>query len=152
MFAALSDPKTMDYVNSKVAVFLAFAPIVYLANQESDLLNTLAYGGIAIEAMADTFGVHCLFPGKCSETSAQAEFMSALCAIAKPFCNGFLSIADANPKYDNTDRLPYFVKHVPSGSSLMQFIHYKQFILQNKKNLEFKMFDYGSSENKKHYG
>jgi pimeloyl-ACP methyl ester carboxylesterase len=32
MFAALSDSATKDYVNSKVDVFIALAPIVYLAN------------------------------------------------------------------------------------------------------------------------
>lgn len=78
--------------------------------------------------------------------------MAELCKIAKPLCNAFLSIADANPKYDNTDRLPYFMKHSPSGSSLMQFLHYKQWVLQNGKHPEFTMYDYGYFENQKKYG
>lgn len=147
MFAALSDDSTKAYVNSKINVFIALAPIVYLANQKSVLLDLLAYGGIGIEVMADLFGIHSLFPGACSETSAQSLFLSELCKIAKPFCDAFLSIADANPKYDNTDRLPYFMKHAPSGSSLMQFLHYKQWVLQNGKHPEFTKYDYGYFEN-----
>lgn len=152
MFAALSDEHTMEYVNSKVNLFIALAPIVYLANQESEILKILAYGTIGIETLADTFGVYSIFPGACSETSAQSEFESALCKIAKPFCNGILAIADANPEYDNTKRLPYFMKHEPSGSSLMQFYHYKQWVKESDKHPEFKMYNYGHKENEKIYG
>ena len=152
MFAALSDDKTKDYVNSKVNVFLALAPIVYLANQDSTILNIFAYGSVGIKELADVFGVHSLFPGPCSETSAQAAFQTELCRLLPPLCRAFLTIADANPKYDNTARIPYFMKHEPSGSSIMQFLHYKQYVLQNGKHPEFTMYDYGYAENKKIYG
>jgi pimeloyl-ACP methyl ester carboxylesterase len=74
MFAALSYKDTKDYVNSKVNVFIALAPIVYLANQDSTILNIFAYGTVGIKELADTFHVYSIFPGPCSETSAQAAF------------------------------------------------------------------------------
>jgi predicted alpha/beta hydrolase len=74
MFVALSDDKTKEYVNSKVKVFLALAPIVYLANQDSLFLNILCYGSVGIKEMADLFGVYSVFPGPCSETGIQASF------------------------------------------------------------------------------
>ena len=152
MFAALADKKTRDYVNSKVNVFIALAPIVYLANQQSTFLNLLAYGSIGIETIANVFGVYSIFPGSCSETSIQAKFEAAICKIASILCNGILAIADADAKYDNTARIPYYVKHAPSGSALMQVYHYKQWVKQSGKHPEFTMYDYGSRQNQAIYG
>lgn len=72
MFAALSDPKTKDYVNSKVNVLIALAPIVYLANQESLLLNTIKHFKGPIQEAAKVAGVNSLFPASCSESSIQS--------------------------------------------------------------------------------
>jgi pimeloyl-ACP methyl ester carboxylesterase len=44
------------------------------------------------------------------------------------------------------------MKHEPSGSSMMQFMHFKQMVLQSGKNPDFRMYDYGYFENKRIYG
>jgi hypothetical protein len=76
-------------------------------------------------------------PGACSETSAQSRFRAALCVVAPPFCVADLELTDADPKYDNIKRLPYFQKHTPSGSSLKQFYHYTQWIRQSGSHAKF---------------
>lgn len=152
MFASLSDKKTRDYVNSKVSKYIALAPVTYLANCPSVFYNMMAWQAPNIEIMSKTWGVYDMSPGTCSETSKDAEFRAALCAIAKPFCLAGLELTDADPRYDNIKRLPYFQKHTPSGSSLKQFYHYTQWIRQLPGKYKFQKYDYGYYLNREHYG
>lgn len=152
MFASLSDEKSRDYVNAKVSKYIALAPVTYLANCKSAFYNMMAWEAPQIQLMSKTWGIYDMSPGTCSETSKDAEFRAALCVIAKPFCLAGLEITDANPKYDNIKRLPYFQKHTPSGSSLKQFYHYAQWIKQFGALPKFQKYDYGYYQNRIHYG
>lgn len=152
MFAALTDPETRDYVNSKVEKFIALAPIVYLSNQTTGLFNVVAELYKEIRTLANIFEVYNLFPGPCSETSAEAEFQAAICKLDKVFCSFLLSFVDTNPKYDNTAQLSYFMKHMPSGSSLKCLYHYGQFVNMKSHTPVFRKYDYGVRKNKKIYG
>ena len=152
MFAALGDPKTAPFVNSKVKKFIALAPIVYMTHITSKFFVRLAKDNLLIDFAKD-FGIDEWLPGACSTSSAQSEFESAVCRIEPIFCDWMISIADFNPKYDNEKRMPIFVEHSPSGTSLRTLIHYKQLILEkNKAAPKFLKYDFGDRENEKIYG
>lgn len=152
MFAALSDEKTKDYVNSKVTKYIAMGPAAFLANCKSVFFETMAWEAPTIQIMSNTWGIYDMSPGACSESSAQARFNAALCELDKPLCVANLEIFDADPKYDNTKRLPYFKKHAPSGSSLKQFYHYTQWLRQRGSRAKFQKYDYGYYKNLQVYG
>lgn len=151
MFAALSDPKTSDYVNNHIEKFIALGPVVFLANQRSNLLGDLAKIP-GFEELSKLFKIYDIFPGPCSETSAQAKFQSAVCKLAQSFCSALLSVADANPVYDNTNELNYFSKHYPSGDSVKCILHFKQYVKMDKENPVFQKYDYGVIKNFLEYG
>lgn len=152
MFAALSDPATSAYVNSKVKKFIALAPIVYLPHQSSSLIALMAKMPL-LEESAATFGVNEWLPGACSQTSAQSNFQASVCKINPTFCNFGISLFDQNPKYDNLKNLPEYLRHMPSGTSLRTLVHYKQSVLQaDKNNPKFSKFNFGESENIRRYG
>ena len=151
MFAALTDPEVSDYVNSKVSKYLALAPVVFLPNQESMIVKTMANTPLLVQA-SDMFGAYEWLPGTCSSNAVQSKFQSYVCAIQPLFCNFGLSMFDKNPRYDNEKRMPVFAKHIPSGTSLRSLVHYKQLVKQDKFKPKFLMFDFGESENEKRYG
>ena len=152
MFAALGDPKTTDFVNQRVKLFVALGPVVYLPSASSKLVKILAENTPFIEA-CKVFGVDEFLPGACSKTSAQSEFEHYLCVMDATLCDFFISIvADYNPKYDNEKRFPVFVQHSPSGSSLRSLLHYRQLFELNKHDPKFRKFDFGKKENEKRYG
>ena len=152
MFAALADPDTAGFVNSKVKKYIALAPVVYLTHQTSALVSLM--GKIPLlEQTAQLFGVNEWLPGACSQTSAQSSFQAAVCKVNPLFCNFGLSLFDQNPKYDDLKKLPVYLRHVPSGTSLRTLVHYKQNMLQPDKNSpRFQKFNFGESENLRRYG
>lgn len=153
MFAALSDPKTTEYVNSKVSLFLALAPVVYLPHSTAKILKILAENEWLFE-QANFWGIEEWAPGACRTDSTQSRFEELVCKRLPEICDWVTSVADAHPKYDNLTRLPFFAEHNPSGTSLRTLQHYRQNLLQlDKKDPKFKMYDYGSKrKNKEHYG
>lgn len=152
MFAALSDPLTSDYVNSKVSKFIALAPVVYLPNSPCTFIKVIGEADWIIDS-AEIFGIEEWLPGACSTDSAQARFEKFMCKRLPIVCDFVTSLFDFNPKYDDLKRMPYFVEHNPSGTSLQTLLHYRQNLLQKDKlNPDFKMYDYGKKGNEKHYG
>lgn len=152
MFAALTDSATAAFVNAKVKKFIALAPIVYMTHQKSMLISLM--GSIPLlEQTADLFGIHEWLPGACSQTSAQSSFQAAVCKVNPLFCNFGLSLFDQNPKYDDLKKLPVYLRHMPSGTSLRTLTHYKQFMHQpDKKAPRFQKYNFGESENLRRYG
>lgn len=152
MFAALGRKDTADFVNARVKKFIALAPIVYLANSRSKLLNGASHFKIFVDA-CKLFKIDEWLPSPCSQTSVQTQFQSYVCKQAPIFCEAILSIADYNPKYDNMKRMNIFAQHAPSGTSLRTLLHYQQSIVQkNKYSPAFLMYDFGARENQKVYG
>lgn len=150
MFAALTDTKTREFVNSSIDILIALAPIVYLANQQNPLLQFIAKGSNGLESMAKTFGMHSIMNGNIMEESPKEEKDVPL--LAKPFCSMLLSVSDSDPEYNNIERMGYFSKHFPSGDSMKCLYHYKQFVVMKKNALRFEKYDYGKSKNKVRYG
>src|SRR3990167_4946152 len=117
MFAALSDPRTAPFVNSKVKKYIALAPVVFTPNFNSKLFHIVASNNILIDA-AKLFGLQEWLPGPCSTSSVQSKFQEYVCKLNPLLCNFALGLVDSNPAYDNKARMPFFMQHTPSGSSL----------------------------------
>jgi len=55
----------------------------------------------------------------------QTNFGIALCTIADVICKDALGIiADADPTYDNYERLPIILGHFPAGTSTLDMLHF----------------------------
>ena len=151
MFAALSDPDVSAYVNSKVSKFIALAPIVYMAFQESVLIRTASSNKLLVDA-SHLFQGYEWVPGKCSQSALQFKFETFVCNTVPLFCNPAISISDRDGTYNNQQRMPLFLQHYPSGTSLRTLLHYAQSSLQNKASPKFIRYDFGNTENTKRYG
>lgn len=155
MFAALSLPETRDYIAQHVTKFIALAPIVYLANQEADLLKTMALAITPITDLSKIFDEYSILNGTCSETSIHAKFYSEVCVISPGLCKFIVSVPDADPKYDNLELFQYALKHIPAGSSTQNFFHYAQLVnerILRKNKPRFTMYDRGLLGNLEAYG
>ena len=151
MFAALGDATTAPYINSKVKKFIALAPVVYCSNFSNQFFTRLAHSTLLIDA-AELFGVEEWLPGACSTTSAQSQFEHYVCVIDPLLCNWVVSLLDYNPKYDNVKRMPIYVEHNPSGTSLNTLLHYRQLMNSPKHAPIFRKYDFGAAKNQKVYG
>lgn len=152
MFAALADPKSTEYTNESIEVFIALAPIVYLSNGSSTFLNLMTKYGEFLVIELNLLGVHNILPGACSMNSIDRQVEKLVCKSFKEFCGSFLDLADADPSFDNVDRFPTFLEHVPAGAATRQFYHYRQYFIQSKTHPVFNMYDFGSSKNLQVYG
>lgn len=152
MFAALTDPVSTEITNQLVDVFIALAPIAYLANGSSTLLNILSKYGSAIIFELNLLGIHNVMDGECSMNAIDKQIEGKVCSLFKDFCGNFLDLADADPSFDNVDRFPIFLQHVPSGAATRQYFHYRQFFIQSKTHPVFNKYDFGSKKNLQVYG
>src|SRR3990167_309419 len=151
MFAALSMPETTAFVNKSVDIFLALAPVVYLANHDNALLNKMCDSNL--ETYAKKVGLYEMLPGNQNsvESSIGAAIQSGFIQMFPALSNKVYELSDADPAYNNHHRFSLFVKHHPAGSSLRCFEHFKQMIMQSKENPGFPMFDYGPERNAQEY-
>lgn len=150
-FAGLSDPISTDFLNSKIAKFVALAPVVYATQCYNKALKQFADNPLILDT-CNAWGNWDLFPNSCSTGTGQQAFMAYFCTIANYMCEQFLSGGDLDPVYDNTKRLNVFFKHSPNGASVRCFQHFAQMFNEPKSNPQFRKFDFGSYENKKIYG
>lgn len=151
MFAALGDPTTAPFINQSVKKFIALAPVVYCPNFSSTFFIDLAHNTLLIDA-SELFGIDEWLPGPCSTSSAQAEFQRYVCEIDPLLCNWVISIADYDPKYDNSKLMPLVAEHEPSGTSLRCLLHYRQLMFAPKHAPVFQKYDFGALQNIKRYG
>ena len=124
MFAALTDPVSSEYVNSVVDTFFALAPIVYIANQESEIVHIMAERMLILKDTLAVLGIHSLLDGTCSLDSKATKAKYWTCKILPEICDQFAKVADVDPTYDNLDQFPLYAEHDPAGSSVISFLHY----------------------------
>ena len=116
-----------------------------LYHAKSPLINFVALFTPLLETTCQVLGIYEFFP---------ADFLTKgafrlICGTIPALCKfGASLIADEDPSLDKTDRFTDYMGHFPSGTSLRCLIHYAQIMNSG----DFKRFDFGSSENKKHYG
>jgi len=59
----------------------------------------------------------------------QTDFGIALCTFADVICKDALGIiADADPEYDNYERMPIIIGHFPAGTSTLDMLHFVQMV------------------------
>ena len=151
-FSALTDPVSSRYVNSRIEKFIALGPVVYLANMQNTFFDIFVRHSEPVAALIRLVGVHELFPGSCSTSTASSFLMKELCTLAKGLCNFGMTVAEFNPVYENQDRWPEFADHHPCGTSDKTLFHFQQLSQCPKNDPCFRMYDYGKKGNLEHYG
>jgi len=141
MFAALS---TNPSIASKLNLFIALAPVAYVGNIQSLLLQALAELD-AVEII-EIFGINEFLPSG----TVLSKYFPELCMIAPNICDNVMYImfgcCDANNF--NQTRLPVYWAHLPAGTSTQEMIHYTQIVDSD----QFQMYDYGNvTQNIAHY-
>ncbi|KRY72611.1 Gastric triacylglycerol lipase [Trichinella pseudospiralis] len=143
---------------AKVKTFHAFAPVVYLGNTKSALRHVVPYSWLLKASLFIYFTIRTSsFP--MIEMVGGYEFMPStrfMKWLGGKLCTGKTAFLCQNALFlfvgcdflnFNMTRLPVYMAHTPSGTSVSNIMHFSQMIQKG----EFKKFDYGSHENKKLY-
>lgn len=152
LVAALSDPHSSNYVNSMLEKAILLGPVVYLSNPSNYFFSEFAKNSRIIAVLVHAFRMKELLPGQCSATSATARFNYALCHFVPEMCDLVLYFIEANPKYENMEKVAVYAEHLPSGSSWRTLDHFQQLIEAKRSHPVFRMYNYGAKLNKKIYG
>ncbi|GAB0100094.1 Lipase [Sergentomyia squamirostris] len=133
--------------NSKIILMQAFAPVAFMANPRSPVVQGFAQNLPAVEAAFASLGIYEFLPSSdWLRTSTQM-----LCTESSPvsyMCkNALFLVAGFDPRQMNSSILPQYLGHMPAGSSARQGFHYCQ--LANHKG--FKQYDFGGLENFRRY-
>jgi len=132
-----------DTIASKIRLFVALAPVAYVANIEISLLYYLA------EIHADELLILLGLKDVMSASPLMENILSVLCAIDSHLCETFMcAIMGCDPQNWNNTRWPVYAHHDPAGTSAKNIVHFAQLVRENK----FQKFDYGPDGNQKHYG
>ena len=133
-----------DFFADKISVFIALGPVMKLTNCKSNLLNIVSKNDAIILGACNTFGIYEFFPANWLTTGA----MRFLCGTIPALCQlGDYLIADEDPTLDDPNRLPVYLGHFPSGTSLRCIEHYAQIMKADR----YQDFDYGQKGNQQHY-
>ena len=138
-FAGFSESSALQ---SKIKMYFAVTPITRIVHVDESFKN-LAWWGTSIERVCSLFGKYELMAG----SSSQKKFMAFMCKWLPFACKYFgkiLNGPDAKPsKFFNATRAPVYFTHMPSGTSLKNFMQYSQQIGSGR----FQKYDYGKREN-----
>ena len=128
----------------KVNQFVALAPVAYIKHQRAFLLRVLA--DLHADLLFELLGDKSFLP---SSKILETLFPFA-CKIVPGICSDIIGAICGFDKADfNETRIPVYVGHYPSGTSVRDAAHYAQEV----RSGEFAMYDFGSKhENEKHYG
>ncbi|PIK57460.1 putative gastric triacylglycerol lipase [Apostichopus japonicus] len=141
-FAGFSKNKELA---KKVKTFYALAPVSTVGNMTSPL-RYLATFLPEIQFLFDLFGVKEFLPSDWFTKWLATDVCSPTSEI---FCSSILFIIcgfDVNNL--NETRLPVYLAHTPSGTSVQNMVHFAQMVNSDL----FQMYDYGSADkNKAHY-
>ncbi|KAL0822552.1 hypothetical protein ABMA28_004596 [Loxostege sticticalis] len=135
--------------NRKIISMHAFAPVAYMAHNQSRLLNWIAGYANDIEFALSLIGVGEFMPNNNVMTWAgQALCMDEV--RLQPMCSNIIFLLGGwNECQHNATLLPLKLGHAPAGAAARQFVHYGQGIVDK----EFRRFDHGSAlANRRAYG
>ena len=140
LFSALAN--NLEYIKSKVKLFIAIAPVVNLANLDANIIHLL--DNLEVDKFFRTVGVNELFADNYKNIKKNLALHQNL-----PFAFfNFLDLLGRNTRENNdSESLNRYFAHYPSGSSLKCFNHFLQ-ILRKKR---FCLYDYGLYANMELY-
>jgi len=132
-----------NYFVDKVNGVIALGPVAKLGNLSSKLVYFLAKVGF--DKMLDFINIHEFL----ANSTSLAELSAFVCEKMLFICDGIVGLmADSNPLDDDQEKLPVYLTHYPSGSSLKAFSH----LLQSIRSDKFAKYDYGKDVNLLYYG
>jgi len=139
-FGGLTNPE----INTKIDLFIALAPVAYVANQEVKIISLLS--GLDAVGVLKWFGAHRFLPPGWLLTLLG----NTACRYVPILCTGVLGqLVGSNPANLNTTRLPYILSLEPGGTSVQNMAHWAQLV--NSKR--FQRYDYQDPNvNFEHYG
>ncbi|CAH2261658.1 jg12214 [Pararge aegeria aegeria] len=129
--------------NAKINMMFALAPVAWMTNAKSPIFKLFNPAYKIFEYLASSINTYS------SIVDIFNNIPKLVCNFLPIGCDNVLEWIIGNDyKFINAELLPVIYGHVPSGSSILQFIHYGQ-IYQSGR---FCRFDYGPSENLAKYG
>ncbi|KAF2901551.1 hypothetical protein ILUMI_04629 [Ignelater luminosus] len=136
--------------NEKIRAHFSLAPIAYMNHLASPLLRlyvTTSPLEKEMETFARAFGSQEFLPN----TRFLARVGKDLCGddnVTQVLCtNALFAMCGFNQKQMNATLLPIIMKHTPTGSSIVLFMHY----IQEIRSGDFRQWDYGPTMNEKYY-
>ena len=144
MFYALAT--NSDLYKDKLNIFIALAPVTKISHIRVGLLWFISMNHFWVIPTFKLFGFYELFPAGWLTTGA----MRLICGTIPLFCNmGAWLVVEEDTDLDDESRLPVYLGHFPSGTSLRTLEHFSQTI----NNGKFTFFDYEDEEaNNRIYG
>lgn len=110
-----------DFFASRVSIFIALGPVMKLTNCKSALIKFVANTDALLVATCNTLGIYEFFPANWLTTGG----FRLICGTIPALCNfGTFLVADEDTSLDNPVRLPVYLGHFPSGTSLRCLEHY----------------------------
>jgi len=127
---------------AKVDIFIALAPVAWVAHQKSLVLEFMAK--LNLIEIFEIFGDKSFLPNNI----ILDEIGGHLCKSEPFMCADVIFLLCGWDKENlNYTRLPVYMTHTPAGTSVRNIAHWSQQVKTGK----FQMYDYGSAQNKIHY-
>ncbi|XP_047122208.1 lipase 3-like [Schistocerca piceifrons] len=134
--------------NDKIRVMFSLAPVAYMNNLDSPLLQVVAQFVDQISFLTQLIGLNEFLPNS-EFIQMVGDIMCNDDAFTQDICSNIMFlIGGYNPDEMNTTMLPVLLAHTPAGASSKQLIHYGQEI----KSGRFRQYDYGMMGNIQRYG
>lgn len=135
--------------NQKIISMHAFAPVAYMAHNESALLRILSHFSGNLESALTMLGIGEFLPN--NEVMSWAGRNLCMDEVTfQPLCSNIIFLLGGwNEEQHNATILPLKLGHTPAGAASRQFVHYAQGIVGK----EFRRYDHGSwLANRRAYG
>jgi len=141
-FVSMTDASVKSYVEEKVNLFVALAPVTWMAHQKSPLFKLLV--GLHVDQLWET-----VFPVGFLTYNNTPTVAQTLCNLtAGLVCDVTVDLVAGTSKLDQWKAITNLTAHFPAGVSMKAIAHYGQLIRDGK----FRDYDYGTTRNKKEYG
>jgi len=140
MFAAASSLEAENdaYLTSAIQavnIFVALAPVAYVSNQRSKVIQLLAESDVLDKIYAR--GVYEFLPyGPINEVAPE------ICQQIEKGCDAFLFAICGPTRHTNTSRIQVYVSNTPAGTSTQNMFHW----LQGVMTPTFQKYDFGSAD------
>ena len=140
MFGLLS---TRPEFNDVIKPFVAMAPVSHVGHIKSPI-RYIAHSPLVVEYFKRKGGPFLMNTDLIKKLSNYCPYH-----IIKEMCESVTFLfCGPDSRQLNTTRFPVYVSHTPSGTSMLNIVHFAQMI--NNKKMTF--YDYGSKMNKRKYG
>jgi len=137
LFALLSEDPSFS---EKLNIFVALAPVAYVAHVESLILQALAK--LDTVAIYELLGIH-----EFDIPSVIDKVLPGVCTIDPEGCQFVIDLLCGPTTYLNDTRIPYYNHYEPNPTSVKNMAHWAQGV----KTGTFQKYDYGREGNLKNY-